>query len=189
MRTSGTAYAYANCAGEFALALWDRFNDTLFAARDRFGIQAALLRASTRVLYILASEIKALLASAGVPARWDRDAFFHANHSARDPPGPEPLFDGIYQVPPGHFLLATGSQVRLIRYWDFDYPLADEGAPTDGPDAEYAERFRHELDEAVRLRLRADVPVGCYLSGGIDSCAVLGLAATHRSDPIRAASH
>ena len=62
---------------------------------------------------------------------------------------------------------------------------ADEDRPV-GPDAEYSERFRHVLDEAVRLRLRADVPVGCYLSGGIDSCAVLGLAATHRRDPIRA---
>jgi asparagine synthase (glutamine-hydrolysing) len=73
--------------------------------------------------------------------------------------------------------------VRIVRYWDFDYPQADAGAPRS--DAEYAEAFRHELDEAVRIRLRADVPVGCYLSGGIDSCAVLGLAARHRSDPIR----
>src|SRR5262249_51548659 len=55
-----------------------------------------------------------------------------------------------------------------------------------GADAEYADRFRHALDEAVRLRLRADVPVGCYLSGGLDSCAVLGLAARHLSEPIRA---
>ncbi len=169
--------------GEFALALWDRFNDTLFAARDRFGIKPLFYAHHEGTLY-LASEIKALLA-AGVPARWDRDAFFHANHFLVIPQD-RTLFDGIYQVPPGHFLLATGSQVRLIRYWDFNYPLADEGGRTDGPDAEYAEQFRHELDEAVRLRLRADVPVGCYLSGGIDSCAVLGLAAAHRSDPIRA---
>ena len=71
---------------------------------------------------------------------------------------------------PDYFLLATGGQTRLIRYWDFDYPVADDEQPV-GPDTEYAERFRHALDEAVRLRLRADVPVGCYLSGGIDSCA------------------
>ena len=119
-----------------------------------------------------------------MPARWDRAAFFQANHFLVTPQD-RTLFDGIYQVPPGHFLLATGGQVRLIRYWDFDYPAADEDRPV-GPDAEYAERFRHALDEAVRLRLRADVPVGCYLSGGIDSCAVLGLAAAHRRDPIRA---
>ena len=72
------------------------------------------------------------------------------------------LFDGIYSVPPGHYLLASGGQVRLIRYWDFDYPAAAD-AQSVGPDAEYAERFRHALDEAVRLRLRADVPVGYVL--------------------------
>jgi asparagine synthase (glutamine-hydrolysing) len=168
--------------GEFAFALWDRCNDTLFAARDRFGIKPLYYAHHGGTLY-LASEVKALL-TAGVPARWDRDAFFHTNHFLVVPQD-RTLFDGIYQVPPGHFLLATGGQVRLIRYWDFDYPPVD-GNRADGPDAEYAGRFRHALDEAVRLRLRADVPVGCYLSGGIDSCAVLGLAAAHRSDPIRA---
>ena len=76
-------------------------------------------------------------------------------------------------------------QVRLVRYWDFDYP-DDRPGRIGRPDAEHVEEFRRALDEAVRLRLRADVPVGCYLSGGLDSCAVLGLAATHRSDPIRA---
>ena len=132
----------------------------------------------------LASEIKALLA-AGVPARWDRDVFFHANHFLVTPQD-RTLFDGISQVPPGHFLLANGEQIRLVRYWDFDYPPADLDRPA-GSDPEYAERFRQFLDEAVRLRLRADVPVGCYLSGGIDSCARPGLGAQqHRSDPIRA---
>ena len=168
--------------GEFAFALWDGPNDTLFAARDRFGIKPLYYSHYRGTLY-LASEIKALLA-AGVPARWDRASFFQANHflvTHQD----LTLFDGIHQVPPGHFLLATGERVRLIRYWDFDYPAADDDRPV-GLDAEYAERFHHVLDESVRLRLRADVPVGCYLSGGIDSCAVLGLAAKHRSDPIRA---
>jgi asparagine synthase (glutamine-hydrolysing) len=168
--------------GEFAFALWDGPNDTLFAARDRFGIKPLYYTRYGGMLY-LASEIKALLA-AGVPARWDRAAFFQANHLLVTPQD-RTLFDGIDQVPPGHFLLATGGQIRVIRYWDFDYPEANNDRPV-GPDAEYSERFRHVLDEAVRLRLRADVPVGCYLSGGIDSCAVLGLAATHRRDPIRA---
>jgi asparagine synthase (glutamine-hydrolysing) len=121
-----------------------------------------------------------------VPARWDCAAFFQANHFLGTPtPSDRTLFAGIATVPPGHYLLAAGGQVRLIRYWDFDYPAADDDRPV-GPDAEYAERFRHALDEAVRLRLRADVPVGCYLSGGLDSCAVLGLAAAHRAEPIRA---
>jgi asparagine synthase (glutamine-hydrolysing) len=168
--------------GEFAFALWDAPNDTLFAARDRFGIKPLFYAHDSGTLY-LASEIKALIA-AGVPARWDDASFYHANHFLVTPQD-RTLFAGINQVPPGHFLVATGGNVRLIRYWDFDYPKADAVLPG-GSDAEYAERFRQVLDEAVRLRLRADVPVGCYLSGGIDSCAVLGLAAAHRSDPIRA---
>ena len=124
--------------GEFAFALWDGPNDTLFAARDRFGIKPLYYAHHEGTLY-LASEIKALFA-AGVPARWDRAAFFQANHFLVTPQG-RTLFDGIYQVPPGHFLLANGEQVRLVRYWDFDYPTADEDRPA-GPDAEYAERFR-----------------------------------------------
>ena len=88
-------------------------------------------------------------------------------------------------MPPGHYLLASGGEVRLARYWDFDYPAADEARPM-RPDAAYAEEFGRALDEAVRLRLRADVPVACYLSGGLDSCAVLGLAARHHAGPIRA---
>ena len=170
--------------GEFAFVLWDGPNDTLFAARDRFGIKPLYYTTYRGTLY-LASEIKSLLA-AGVPARWDRATFFQANHFLGIPtPQDRTLFEGIYQVPPGHYLLASGRQVRLIRYWDFEYPAAVDARQV-APDVEYAERFRHALDEAVRLRLRADVPVGCYLSGGLDSCAVLGLAATHRTEPIRA---
>jgi len=83
-------------------------------------------------------------------------------------------------------LLAGDSHVQLIRYWDFDYPRVDGAATQRRSHGEYVEEFRNALEESVRIRLRADVPVGCYLSGGLDSCAVLGLAAKHRSDPIRA---
>jgi asparagine synthase (glutamine-hydrolysing) len=169
----GTA-CLSSLRGEFAFALWDGPNDTLFAARDRFGIKPLFFSQRGETLY-LASEIKALLA-AGVPGRWDRATFFHSNHllvTTQD----RTLFHEIQQVPPGHFLLARGGNVRLLRYWDFDYPASDRDRPVSA-DADYADQFRYVLDEAIRLRLRADVPVGCYLSGGIDSCAVLGLAAT-----------
>jgi asparagine synthase (glutamine-hydrolysing) len=166
--------------GEFALVLWDSRTRTLFAARDRFGIKP-LFYAHHDGMLLLASEAKALFA-AGVPARWDTEAFFDAN-SLIVPHQDRSLFAGIRQVPPGHYLLACDGRVEIVRYWDFDYPASSEVvARTDG---ECAEAFHAALDEAVRLRLRADVPVGCYLSGGIDSCAVLGLAARHRSDPIR----
>ena len=168
--------------GEFAFLLWDGHAQQLFAARDRFGIKP-LYYAWRGDDLVFASEAKALFA-AGIPARWDRATFFRAVHH-HAPPQDRTLFEGVSQVPPGHYLIASAGQVRLIRYWDFDYPVADRTASA-RPDAEHAEEFRRALDEAVRLRLRADVPVGCYLSGGLDSCAVLGLAAAHRSDPIRA---
>jgi asparagine synthase (glutamine-hydrolysing) len=167
--------------GEFAIVLWDEVNRTLFAARDRFGIKPLFYTFHGETLY-LASEVKALFA-AGVPARWDPESVYHSvefgGHQVRT------LFDGIFQVPPGHYLLATEKHTQLSRYWDFDYPRTDS-APPKRPDADYAAEFRHALEEAVRIRLRADVPVGCYLSGGLDSCAVLGLAARHHPDPIRA---
>ena len=167
--------------GEFAFIIWDENHDTLFAARDRFGIKPLFYAFHNETLY-LASEVKALFA-AGVPARWDAESVAESvefgGHQVRT------LFEGVFQVPPGHYLIASGKHFQLVRYWDFDYPRIAEQAPQRS-DADYVAEFRHVLEEAVRLRLRADVPVACYLSGGLDSCAVLGLAALHRPDPIRA---
>jgi asparagine synthase (glutamine-hydrolysing) len=163
--------------GEFALVLWDEREQRLFAARDRFGIKPLFYARHGGVLY-LASEIKALLA-AGVPSAWDRESVHHLLTLGVPLPA-RTLFAGVRQVPPGHYLEARGSEVRLVRWWDLDYPPADGAAPWGAAeDAEAAERLFAALDEAVRLRLRADVPVGCYLSGGVDSSAVLGLAARH----------
>jgi asparagine synthase (glutamine-hydrolysing) len=166
--------------GEFAFAIWDEPNQTLFAARDRFGIKPLFYANHAGTLYI-ASEMKALFA-AGVPARWNRQMVFGAAAGAHPT---ETLFEGVFQIPPGHYLLATPGYQQMHRYWDFNYPTADAPAPH-LTDAEWAERLAIVLDEAVRLRLRADVPVGCYLSGGLDSCAVIGMAARHHPNPIRA---
>src|SRR5499433_388095 len=167
--------------GEFAFVLWDENHRTLFAARDRFGIKPLFYAIHRETLY-LASEVKALF-EAGVPARWDAESVAQAtefgSHQVRT------LFEGVFQVPPGHYLIATERHIELNQYWDFNYPTRDS-ATLHRSSAEYAQEFRDVLEEAVRLRLRADVPVGCYLSGGLDSCSVLGLAARHRADPIRA---
>jgi asparagine synthase (glutamine-hydrolysing) len=167
--------------GEFAFVLWDDKNRTLFAARDRFGIKPLFYAFHGETVY-LASEVKALFA-AGVPARWDDESIYHCvefgGHQVRT------LFDGIFQVPPGHYLIATDKHVQLKQYWDFDYPKAN-AVPVHRSDADYAAEFRQTFEEAVRIRLRADVPVGCYLSGGLDSCAALALAAKNHPDPIRA---
>jgi asparagine synthase (glutamine-hydrolysing) len=167
--------------GEFALVLWDEANRSLFAARDRFGIKPLFYSFHNETLY-LASEVKALF-RAGVPARWDAESVYHAVEFGAHPV--RTLFDNVFQVPPGHYLLATDKHVHLKQYWDFNYPTVSTQA-LERSDADYAAEFRHALEEAVRIRLRADVPVGCYLSGGLDSCAVLGLAAKHHPEPIRA---
>src|SRR5215467_9596255 len=167
--------------GEFAFVLWDEINRTIFAARDRFGIKPLFYTFYNETLYF-ASEVKALFA-AGVPARWDAESVYHSVEFGGHPI--RTLFDGILQVPPGHYLIATEKHVQLHQYWDFDYPRPDPSSPPRS-DADYAAEFRQALEEAVRIRLRADVPVGCYLSGGLDSCSVLGLAARHHPEPIRA---
>ena len=167
--------------GEFALVLWDERNRTMFAARDRFGIKPLFYAFHNETLY-LASEVKALFA-AGVPRRWDSESVSQSVEFGGHPV--RTLFEGVLQVPPGHYLIATEKHIELSRYWDFDYPRADRSG-THRSMADYVAEFRCALEEAVRIRLHADVPVGCYLSGGLDSCAVLGLAAKHRSDPIRA---
>ena len=167
--------------GEFALVLWDERNRTMFAARDRFGIKPLFYAFHNETLY-LASEVKALFA-AGVPRRWDSESVSQSVEFGGHPV--RTLFEGVLQVPPGHYLIATEKHIELSRYWDFDYPRADRNG-THRSTADYVAEFRSALEEAVRIRLHADVPVGCYLSGGLDSCAVLGLAAKHRSGPIRA---
>ena len=167
--------------GEFAFVIADQKNRLVFAARDRFGIKPLFYAQHEGTLYF-ASEVKALFA-AGVPARWDAESVYHS--VALGGPQVRTLFDGVFQIPPGHYLIASEKHVQVSQYWDFHYPRADHAAPQ-RPDADWAAEFRSVLEEAVRVRLRADVPVGCYLSGGLDSCSVLGLAARHRPDPIRA---
>jgi asparagine synthase (glutamine-hydrolysing) len=173
--------------GEFALAIWDARDRQLFAARDRFGIKPLYYASHAGTVYV-ASEVKAL-AALGVPLQWDRDALFDT-HFVATPPD-RTLFKGVYQVPPGCCLLTDGEQIRVMPYWDWNYPRADDmtNGATNGvkvTSAEWVERLRTAFEDAVRVRLRADVPVACYLSGGIDSCAVLGFASRLSPTPLRA---
>lgn len=166
--------------GEFAFVLWDERQRQLFAARDRFGIKP-LYYAFIGQDLVIASEVKALKA-AGVSLRWDEESFGHANvlgTYAQD----RSLFKGVHQLPPGHLLLQTSQSFRVIQYWDFDYPRESE---LKAASPAMIEEFGAILEEAVKLRMHADVPVAAYLSGGLDSCAVLGLAARHASGPIAA---
>ena len=175
------AHCLRHLRGEFAFVLWDERNGLVFAARDRFGIKP-LYYAHWRDALYLASEAKALFA-AGVPARWDHESLYQDLHAILD--GDRSLFEGVYQVPPAHYLVASRHHTQIVRYWDLNYPTLDAPPPVRTA-AEHVERMRDELREAIRLRLRADVPVGCYVSGGLDSCAILGIAADLRDDPVEA---
>lgn len=167
--------------GEYAFILWDEREKRLLAARDRFGIKPLFYTFVDSTLY-LASEVKALFA-AGVSAQWDRESLFQHLFACMDQD--RTLFSGVYQVPPGHYLLADFNGVRRFRYWDLDYPRSDEKLSV-GNENEQISQLRHAIDEAVRIRMRADVPVGCLLSGGLDSSAVLGFAAKQSARPIDA---
>lgn len=168
--------------GEFAAVIADRRNRVMLAIRDRFGIKPLFYAAHEGNVYF-ASEVKALLAL-GVPARWDREAVFQQMYSVR--PHSRSLFAGIYSVPPGCYAIAQNGEVDIYPYWDWKFPTAVELAADDRSEAEVVAGFRDVLDDAVRERLVADVEVAAYLSGGIDSCAVLGLAQRHMDRPIRA---
>jgi asparagine synthase (glutamine-hydrolysing) len=167
--------------GEFAFAIWDARDGQLFAARDRFGIKPLYYTIHNGSFY-LASEAKALL-ELGVPLRWDHENLYDIHFVAHPPD--RTLFKGIYQLPPASYLMTDGEHVSVMPYWDWNYPSA-EATHANGNGREWVERLQHSFDEAVRLRLRADVPVACYLSGGIDSCSVLGFASRHSTRPIRA---
>jgi asparagine synthase (glutamine-hydrolysing) len=176
----GTAFM-EQLRGEFAFVLWDERNGLLIAARDRFGIKPLYYAWHQGRLY-LASEAKALFA-AGVPAAWDRESFHQKLHLGLE--ADRSMFKDVRQVPPGHLLLATRWSSKWVPYWDQDYPRADH-LPATRSEGEVVEEMRAELIQATRLRLRADVPVGCYLSGGLDSCSLLGIASKYHDRPIEA---
>ena len=177
--------------GQFAFVIWDEETGRLFAARDRFGLKPLFYGEHQGSLY-LASEAKALFA-AGLPKSWDTRAVYHSLHACPDER--RSLFGGISQVPPGHILVAGDGAVRLERYWDLPASPGSRrrfglrtrnGAPPAPGVEDCVERARELTEESVALRMVAGVPVGCLLSGGLDSSAVLGVAASCTDSPVAA---
>jgi asparagine synthase (glutamine-hydrolysing) len=166
--------------GEFALIIADERQQAMIAIRDRFGIKPLYYSIVNGDVFF-ASEIKALLAM-GVPAAWDLEGATGGVGRSHE----KTEFAGIGTVPPGCYAIARHGQVRFYPYWDWEIPTAEQMKRDTRSEAEIVEEFRQALHDSVRQRLVADVEVASYLSGGIDSCAVLGLAqqSTHR--PIRA---
>ena len=176
--------SFSQLRGEFAFVLYQPEVDELIAVRDRFGIKPLYYYETESSVY-LASEIKALLAL-GVPAVWNQKAAFYAITNYSLLPG-ESLFEGIKQVPPGHYLKIQAGTLSVRPYWNLNYNHTEDDAGK-RTDQELISAFRTKFFEAVETRLVADLPVGVYLSGGIDSCSVLGAASTLCRKPLAAFS-
>jgi asparagine synthase (glutamine-hydrolysing) len=167
--------------GQFALALWDQRRRQVILARDRFGI-CPLFWTRQGDWLLFASEIKALFASGMVPIRPDPRGINHV-FTFFAVPGPVTCFEGIQALTPGHYLrvqldrAGAAGRVDEQTYWQVDFPDAGQEVPPKSP-AQLADDFEAVLTRAVERRLRADVPVVSYLSGGVDSSIVVALA-TH----------
>jgi asparagine synthase (glutamine-hydrolysing) len=161
--------------GQFAMAIWDSEKKELFLARDRIGIRP-LYYAHSGGRFLFASEIKAILAVDGARPL-DIEALSQVFVFWTTLPG-RTVFTGIRELPPGHFMLVSkDGNYSPTRYWRIPFHLPDESSAVSIADS--ADQLRELLTDAVRLRLRADVPVGSYLSGGLDSSIISVLISRH----------
>jgi asparagine synthase (glutamine-hydrolysing) len=161
--------------GQFAIAIWDTRRKSLFLARDRLGVRPLFYTLVDGVL-VFASEIKAILAAAKVHARIDAEALTQVFTLWAAQP-PHTIFEGIRELPPGCFMVAQGGTLSIERYWQIHFPDAADPSSSESrkTEADYLEAFTSSLTDAVAVRLRADVPVGAYLSGGLDSSVIAAL--------------
>jgi asparagine synthase (glutamine-hydrolysing) len=150
--------------GIFAMAIWDSERGELFLARDRLGVKP-LYHAEHRGTLYFASEVKALLAALPHPGlRRDAVADYLTFLWV---PDPDTMFEGIYKLPPGHYATFSDRGLKLTQYWDMSF------APEERPEVEWCDAVRSGVQEAVRRQMVSDVPLGSFLSGGIDSSAIV----------------
>jgi asparagine synthase (glutamine-hydrolysing) len=166
--------------GMFAFVIWDQLRHTLFAARDRLGIKPFYYSLQDGI-FIFGSEIKALLAYPGMSAEFNSGVlseYLAFGYVA----GEETFFSGIRKLPAGHTLeLTESSGLAIRRYWD----LSTAEDPQPRQRSYYVHRYRELLEDAVSSHLMSDVPLGVFLSGGLDSSAVAALTTKSRRDPIQ----
>jgi asparagine synthase (glutamine-hydrolysing) len=164
---------FEKARGQFAVALWDRKLRTLVLGRDRVGI-CPLYYTQVDGWLLWGSEIKALFASGLADARPDAkgiDLFFNTFCAGTS----RTFFEGIKSIPPGHYLRIRDGRVELKKYWDLDFPDAGQERRSADP-APLVDELERLMRQAVERRLRGDVPVVSYISGGLDSTVVLGLS-------------
>lgn len=174
----GVAYQ-EHLRGKFGIAVWDKHLRRLVLSRDRLGVKP-LYYARSGDLLVFASELKSLLASGCVEPSLDYaaiDAYLTLGFF----PAPWTPLEGVYKLLPGHRLIADPSGVRTEPYWRFPLPTVRRGLTV----AQHAEGLVAELEEAVRLRLMSDVPLGVMLSGGMDSSLVVALMARNMAEPVK----
>ncbi|PYS98853.1 MAG: asparagine synthase (glutamine-hydrolyzing), partial [Acidobacteria bacterium] len=165
--------------GMFAFAIWDARRRELFIARDRVGKKPLYYTLTARGTLVFGSELKSLLEHAEVEREIDLEAL-DAYLTFGYVPDPLSIFRGVHKLPPGHHLTFADGRVQVRSYWDFEYEPTEARREED-----YIEELRALLEEAVRLRLVADVPLGAFLSGGVDSSTVVGLMARNTSRPVK----
>ena len=161
--------------GQWAFAIWDTKKKRLFLSRDRLGVRP-LFYVTARNSLVFASEIKSLLLHPGIDAVIDLKALAQV-FTYWFPLAPRTIFQNIFELPPGHSLIAENGKIDVRRHWQLDYSQIDPTVEVPRAREEtYSEELRELLLDATRIRLRADVPVGAYLSGGLDSSIITALA-------------
>jgi asparagine synthase (glutamine-hydrolysing) len=167
--------------GMFGFAIWDRRNRSLMLARDRAGKKPVHYSLAGGA-FVFGSEIKSLLQHPAIKREVNLAAisdFLSFGYV----PDPQTAFKGIYKLPPGHTLTFKDGQIRTRSYWDFNVGAEPENEGMS--EAEYIEGLRGLLADAVRVRLESEVPLGAFLSGGIDSSAVVALMAREMRQPVK----
>jgi asparagine synthase (glutamine-hydrolysing) len=167
--------------GQFAIALYDIQNQRLLLIRDRVGIAPLFYAESGGRLYF-ASEVKSLLATKEIAAALNTDALDQL-FTFWSPVSPATIFKNVFEVSPGQMLTVENGSITKTRYWDWEFP--EEGHYHEGDDEALAEQLRELLIDATRIRLRADVPVGAYLSGGLDSSTIVSLIHNYTNNRLR----
>ena len=175
-------HALVKFNGAFAFVIYDRISNNALLVRDRFG-ERPLYYTFLNGVFLFASELKCFFGYPGIKFEWDVSAL-ESVLSTWTPLPEETIFKSMAQVPPGSFLRWSSESIHVEQYYDI--PLDIEQFSSDEVDA--AERVRYLLSESIRLRMRSDVQIGTYLSGGLDSTIVTKLAAEQSSLPINSFS-